>query len=99
MKGPQRREQRPQLTPAQFALGGLAAVLFFALLFTVVALAGGEGEGGGGPVPDSGPGIEVDVDVDRPHPRHSAQRSGSAQPGVGKSTATPRAPRTTKASR
>ena len=97
MKGPQRREQRPPLTNRHIALGGLIALLFFVVLFTMVALAGGE-EGTGTPVPDSGPGIEVDVDARHPKPAHSPQRSRSTQPGVGKA-ATPRAATATKGTR
>lgn len=98
MKGPQRREQRPTLTHRQVALGGLIAVLFFAVLFAVVGLSAGSA-GGGQPVPDGGPGVEVDVDVHRPRPAHSAQRLHGVQPGVGKSTATPRRASTPKAVR
>lgn len=100
MKGPQRREQRPPLTHRQIAVGGMIAVLFFAVLFTVVALASHDtGSSGGSVVPDSGPGFEVDVDVD--HPRKPAQRSRTPQPrhspvrlGKNPAPAAPATPRT-----
>lgn len=99
MKGPQRREQRPPFTNRQIAIGGMIAVLFFAVLFTMVALASHDTTGGGSVVPDSGPGVEVDVDVRHPRPAHSTQRVRSEQPGVGKVPATPNRTTATKGAR
>ena len=87
------KPHRPQpWTTRQLAVGGLAAVLFFAVLFTVVALVGTEQGNGGAQVPDEQPAIEVDVDHHRV--RHSPQVLRSSPPA--RKAATPRAPSSAK---
>lgn len=83
------RPHRPQpWSNRQLAVGGLAAILFFAVLFTVVAMSGWQPGDGGTVVPDDNPGVEVDIDHHhRVQPRHSAQER---QRQGGKATATPR---------
>lgn len=74
------------LPDRKLALWGMAAVLVFAVLFTVVALTAEPDQGS--QAPGGQPVTEVDVDVRRPAPRHSAHRSET--PRRAGSTATPR---------